>query len=92
MRILLGTLVLAAMAGTVFLSTRPAVDHEAWVIYECNDLAMVVFVKTDDTVEGTGIVTAEDVATSLERVHRIPVQRRYFIAVARYCPYTKRST
>lgn len=81
-------LVTWAVIGARYAS--PTVDREAWVIYECNDLAMVAFVKTDDTIEGTIVTTADEVRASLERVHRIPLQRRYFIAVARYCPYVKR--
>lgn len=76
-------------AWSLALSAEP-VDREAWVVYECNDLAMVVFVKSDNSIEGFVPETGDDVKNSLERAHLIPQERRYYIAVARYCPYTKR--
>ena len=82
------TAVAAIGLGWIFL--RPVTDREGWVIYECNDLAMVAFVRSDDTIEGYAVETGADVKSTLARVQGIPVQRRYFLNVARYCPYTKR--
>jgi hypothetical protein len=87
-------LLLAALVAVSVWALWPKTprDVQAFVIYSCNDLTMMGFVKSDYSIEAYAVESYDQTVAFLERAERIPQDRKYFFNIARHCPYTRRTT
>ena len=92
LRFALGIAILLIMFGSIGLAVwhgKPVAPNysEAWVVYSCGELDLVLFVDQKGELKELPFTTPEAKEKILSELDRVPELRRYYISVKRHCPY-----